>query len=242
MKNAFEYLKSYLTKEERKLLKKVINYIADNHSDDEWWKIDRSVRNFVDTTLSTMLAHEALGEDTTALDEEECRKNIAGEKFGKILDEMLKEIHSDENDVPNTEPEPTGKNAGLTGSEIYDTVREYLLPEYEKWEAIGGGLTNCSYASESGWCFAFGNGICRPRDLGSQLINDEWHIYNDYFDSEHESTTNIIIQKDDVHFIEDSSFNDFDIDFMYGLYEKLAKCLYEKLAKCLHDKELNKNE
>ena len=243
MKNAREYQEFYLTTEEKELIKKVINYIADNHPDDEWWKIDRSVRNFVGAILGMRLADEAFDEELAGEEEEERiekekaaaeaaaeeeeeehQKKMAGKKFDKMLDE----VHPDGNDMTDTEPTSTDKNIGLTSEEIYDNVREYLLPEYEKWKAIGGGLTNCSCANGSGWCFAFGNGSCRPRVIGAHSVDGWWHIYNDRFDPEHGETTNIIIQKDHVYFLGGSAFNDFDRDFMYGLYEKLIKRLHDK--------------
>ena len=241
MKNAREYEGFYLTTEEKELLKRVVNYIADNHFDDEWWKIDRSVRTFVGAILGMRLADEsfdesraeeeekeriekekAAAEAAAEEEEEERRKKIAGEKFGKILDEIL----SDKNDMTDTEPTSTDKNMGLTGSEIYDTVRKYLLPVIKKYEEVGGRWYKALHSGLFSW--SFGNGIDGVRFIGSYSVNDEWHIYNDYFDPEHESTTNIIIQKDRVHFIEDSTFNDFDRDFMYGLYEKLTKRLHDK--------------
>ena len=251
MKNAREYDELYLTTEEKELLKRVINYMADNHPDDEWWKIDRSVHNFVDATLMMRLIDEAYDEELAEKEEaeriekekavaeaaaeeeeEERQKKIADEKFGKILDEIL----SDKNDMTETEAE-LDENVDLTEEKIYDIMREYLLPEIKKCKKVGSSWYYGSDAGHFYWNFPdvngnrFGN---RYRVLGSRLVNGWWHIYNDHFDSDTESTTNVIIRKDHVYFIDGSTFKAFDRDFMYGLYEKLKKHL--------HDKELNKNE
>ena len=170
---------------------------------------------------------KAAAEAAAEEEEEERQKKIAEEKFDALIDNVTDSTCSDENDMPNTETESTGKNAGLTESEIYDTVREYLLSEIKKYEDAGVRWHSNSSAGHFAWHFDNGVGY-QNRIIGAHSANGWWHIYNDRFDPEHESTTNIIVREDHAYFLGGSIFNDFDRDFMYGLYEKLIKRLHDK--------------
>lgn len=98
MKNAREYHSFYLSIKERELIDKVVAYIADNHKDDEWWKIDRSIRNYVGLSLGTRLANEAFDEEMLedAKREEEEKIKKATESAKEQAEEAMQKSEADE--------------------------------------------------------------------------------------------------------------------------------------------------
>ena len=110
MKNAndFENSKYHtLTKLEQKLVEKVINIIIENHSDDEWWKIDTAIKSHVYYTLSLRLQDESFKEhfeeeQARLAEEEKERERIEAEEMKKEQEENEQvEKESDEiiNDI-----------------------------------------------------------------------------------------------------------------------------------------------
>lgn len=116
MKNAREFrTKSYhtLSKSEVKLVEKVIDTIASNHPQEDWWTIDSAIKSYVSFKLSRMLADdefaEIFEEEQARLDTEQAeREQIAKEEHEQEAKEdflaeeesevMLKSILSDINE------------------------------------------------------------------------------------------------------------------------------------------------
>lgn len=97
MKDASKYNKFYLSGTERKLIDKVVGYIVDNHQDDEWWKIDRSIRNCVGFSLGYRLADDEFAEHMAEEEkrEEENRLKRVAEESKEQEEEERQKLEAD---------------------------------------------------------------------------------------------------------------------------------------------------
>ncbi|MBR5296981.1 MAG: hypothetical protein IKU29_03825 [Parabacteroides sp.] len=110
---------------------------------------------------------------------------------------------------------------------IYNVMYNRIEPELDENNEVGGLWTGGSSAGMLYWhladCYSG-----RYRYSGSRLfINNKcWKIYNGYGEDEH---YNIIVHFNDndeitnVEWIDDSTFDAFDKEFMYSIYEDLKK-------------------
>jgi hypothetical protein len=93
----------------------------------------------------------------------------------------------------------------------------YLKPTLNECKKRDGIWGSTSPTNAFSWTLNDDNGY---RYIGSYLYSDHWEIVNDDYKEEN---VNIKVFIDYVEFIEDSEFNDFDHDFMYGLYMKIKE-------------------
>lgn len=125
-------------------------------------------------------------------------------------------------------------NPIFTKDEMHNIIFNYIKPELDKYVDMGGCWTYGSQAGHFSWDLHSGVG-CRYRDIGLMFLdNGEIHVYNDYFDKNDHSTSNIIVNEDSIRFVDNSKFKDFDRDFMYGLYEKFVSAMKTKSLSPAH--------
>ena len=111
-------------------------------------------------------------------------------------------------------------NKGLISKdELKDIIYQYIKPELDKLESMGGSLAYGSQPDTFFWILRNGIGPC-GRSISSYLCYDHWEIFNDYYKEENRT---IKIYPDHVEFNEDSKFTDFDKEFMRGLYDKIKE-------------------
>lgn len=86
MKNVREYEKTmtgqFLNENECELLKVIVKKICDNHPDDDFWKINDSIKRIVSLQLSLIEADQSFEEETT-----ERQARIAAEEEAEALKE-----------------------------------------------------------------------------------------------------------------------------------------------------------
>lgn len=113
----------------------------------------------------------------------------------------------------------------ITKDELHDVMVSYLKPKLDECINNGGYWNNGSYAGLFYWYLNSASSFSHMY-IGSRIIieNDEiigFDIYNTY--SDEKDYVNIKIRKNNIEFIEDSKFVDFDKEFMYGLYRKIVE-------------------
>jgi hypothetical protein len=108
----------------------------------------------------------------------------------------------------------------MSQEELSDIMFDYIKPELDKCYSSDGFWTYGFPAGAFCWNLVTGVGN-RNRIIGSREYKDHLDIHNGaYFI---EGNVNIKVFEDHVEFIEDSEFNDFDKEFMHGLYLKIKE-------------------
>ena len=111
----------------------------------------------------------------------------------------------------------------ISRNELYDIMLDYLRPRLEKCEINYGSWDGSSDACLFCWCLSYAFSGSNAA-VGSRIIKENgeiigFDIYNTY--SQKAEYVNIKIRKDKIEFIEDSKFEDFDKDFMNGLFNAI---------------------
>lgn len=143
----------------------------------------------------------------------------------KFLKERIFDIKFYFTEIEKNEDENVKNNKLISQEDLCSLVGEHILPiiSHHGGVLISGDDGTFIQCDNVDFVWFLRNSVKVWKYAGfARLIDDHWAIYTDRYNKEN-LNVNIKIYKDHIEFNNNSKFEDFDKEYMYGLYEKIKE-------------------